>query len=246
MCSVWIAGVSAFTNQSEVSAAPAPAAGECQRRRACRPPRRLVLLAGRAPQERRQREHEERQQHAGADERQRFTVRFGRRVERMGERRDRHRRRGEHGQRRDQPGAARVEALGAVLQPADDERDTEHEHAVREDRTDQRRLDDLDEPLVQREQRDEELRQVAERRLDDAGAAGTEPRAQLLGRGADQAGERGERRGRDDERRTSSKPREMADRRASDGGGGEAELDAGRAGSRRRNLPTRLVHSIQG
>ena len=47
--------------------------------------------------------------------------------------------------------------------------------------------------------------------LDDARAARAEPRAQLLGRGADEAGERGERDGGDDERRDVVQPREMAD-----------------------------------
>ena len=47
----------------------------------------------------------------------------------------------------------------------------------------------VEEPGVQREQRDEELRQVAERGLDDARAARAEPRAELLGGGADEARE---------------------------------------------------------
>ena len=38
--------------------------------------------------------------------------------------------------------AVGAEPLQAVLQPADEEGDPEHEHAVREDRADERRLDD--------------------------------------------------------------------------------------------------------
>ena len=92
------------------------------------------------------------------------------------------------------------------FRPADDERDPEHEHAVREDRADERGLDDVDEPLVEREQGDEELGQVAERRLDDARAAGAEPGAELLGRGADEPGEAGERHRGDDERQDVAEP----------------------------------------
>ena len=54
-------------------------------------------------------------------------------------------------------------------------------------------------PLLQREEGDEQLGQVAERRLDDAGPARAEPRAELLGPAADEPGERGQRDRSDDE-----------------------------------------------
>ena len=56
----------------------------------------------------------------------------------------------------------RVERLGAVAQAADEERDPEHEDAVRDDRADERGLHDADEPFAQREERDEQLRQIPE------------------------------------------------------------------------------------
>ena len=59
----------------------------------------------------------------------------------------------------------------------------------------------VDEPVVQGEESDEELGQVAERRLHDARAARAEPRAELLGRVADEPGQRGQRDRGDDERR---------------------------------------------
>ena len=87
--------------------------------------------------------------------------------------------------------------------PPAEERDPEHEDAVREDRADERRLHDRHEALVEREEGDEELGQVAERRLDDPAAPGAEPGAELLGRVADDPRERGERDRGDDERETS-------------------------------------------
>ena len=119
----------------------------------------------------------------------------------LGERGQRHRRRGEDEEGRDEARAARAEALHAVPQAACEEGDPEHEDAVGEDRADERRLHDGHEALVQGEERDEELRQVAERRLDDAGRAGAEAGAELLGRVADEAreGRQGDRG--DDERR---------------------------------------------
>ena len=185
--------------------------------------RRVLLRAG--AEERRQRQHEHREQHAGADERERLTVRRGRRVERVRQRRHRHRRRREQRERRDHSRPAGVELLRPVAQPADDERDPEHEHAVREDRADERRLDDVDEALAEREERDEELGQVAERGLDDARAARAEPGAELLGRGADEPGERGERDRGDDERHDVARAREVADRRDDDHGEGDRQLD---------------------
>jgi len=133
-----------------------------------------------------------------------------------------------------------------VLETADDESGAEHEHAVREDRADQRRLDDLDQPVVQSEERDEELRQVAEPRLYDARAAGAQPRSQLLRRGADEARERGERDGRDEERRDVVQAGEMADPGQDDRKCRDRDLDAvppGQAAEPTSPGPDRLARS---
>ena len=65
---------------------------------------------------------------------------------------------------------------------------------------DQRGLDHVDQPGPQREDADEQLRQVAERRLQDAGGAGAELVAQLLHRAADQRGQQADRASGEDER----------------------------------------------
>ena len=93
------------------------------------------------------------------------------------------------------PGRARCPSLGAVLEPADDEAEPEHQKEVREDRTDQRRLDDGDQSRLEGEQRNEQLRQVPQRRLQDAGRARTEPVSELLDRAADQRRQHGHRGG---------------------------------------------------
>ena len=64
------------------------------------------------------------------------------------------------------------ELLGAVLEPADHEREAEHQQQVGQDRADQSGADDVHEPRLEREDADEQLGQVAQRRLQDAGRAG--------------------------------------------------------------------------
>ncbi len=82
-----------------------------------------------------------------------------------------------------------IEALVAVLQTADEERRAQNQQQVGEDRADQRRLDHRQEAGAQREERDEQLRQVAERALQHAGRAGPEPVAEPFDAAADQSGE---------------------------------------------------------
>ena len=65
---------------------------------------------------------------------------------------------------------------------ADDDHQPEHEQRVGEDRADDRRLRDDELALLQREDHDEQLRQVAERRLQHAGHGRAEALAELLGR----------------------------------------------------------------
>ena len=59
---------------------------------------------------------------------------------------------------------------GPFRDAAHEEREPEHQDTVRENRADECRLDDLEQPGVQRKQRDEQFRQIAERGLDDARA----------------------------------------------------------------------------
>ena len=207
MCSVSIAGVSAVTNQSEANAARRPGGRQDHGRRGDRPAGRLVLLPGALRRKPGRVSHEQHEQHAGADERERLSVGGRGSVERDAR---------ATGSPWSPPrGTARVAIIrardeskrcGAVAEAADEEREPEHEHAVCENRADERRLDDLEEAVVQREQRDEELRQVAQRGLDDARAARAEPRAELLRGGADEPREQRERGRCDDERDNGSKP----------------------------------------
>ena len=96
--------------------------------------------------------------HPRAHERQCVPVGLGRRVKGVRERREGHRCGRQHRERRHEPRPRRVEALGPVPQPSDRERNAQHEDAVREDRADEGRLNDLVEALPQGEDRDEELR----------------------------------------------------------------------------------------
>ena len=68
---------------------------------------------------------------------------------------------------------------------ADDDHEAEHEQRVGEDRADDRELRDDDLARRQREDHDEELGQVAQRRLEHAGDRGPEVLADLLGRERD-------------------------------------------------------------
>ena len=98
------------------------------------------------------------------------------------ERGDQHRRDGQHEQRRDRAGLVGRELLGAVPEPAEDEREAQHEEAVGEDGADEGVPHHDDEPGLEREEADEQFRQVAERRLEHAGRTGAQPHAQLVGR----------------------------------------------------------------
>jgi hypothetical protein len=111
----------------------------------------------------------------------------------VGERRNGEDRRRQHGKRRDDPRAGRVEALHPVAEPADHEGEAKDEDAVREDRPDQRGLHERDQTVVEREEADEQLRQVPECRLDGACARRSEAATELLGCETDRAGEAGDR-----------------------------------------------------
>ena len=61
-----------------------------------------------------------------------------------------------------------AERLRAVAQPADQHAGPEHEQQVADDRAGERRLHDLDEAGLQREEGDDQLGDVAEGRVEDA------------------------------------------------------------------------------
>ena len=80
------------------------------------------------------------------------------------------------------------------LASARDDRQPEHEQRVRKQRAEDRRLRDDDLARGEREQNDEELGQVAERRLEHSGRRGPEVRPDRLGSDSDrprQPAERG-------------------------------------------------------
>ena len=89
-----------------------------------------------------------------------------------------------------------------MLEPADQHRGAHDEQDVAEDRADQRRLDDLLQPLLEGEEGDDQLGRVAERDVEEAADAGTRAGRELVGRLAHERGGRddAERRGREDDR----------------------------------------------
>ena len=99
----------------------------------------------------------------------------------------------DHEQRDARAGEARIELLRAVLQAARELRGAEHEEQIADDRAGDRCLDEIDEPGAQREDRDDELREIPERRVDESTERGTGVRGELLGGGAQQARERNDR-----------------------------------------------------
>jgi hypothetical protein len=110
-----------------------------------------------------------------------------------------------------------------MLQAADEQREAEDEQRVREHRPDERRAHDLDQPRAEREEADQQLGQVAERRLQHAGGARAESVAELLGRRADGGGEERQRTGRGDERPHFADAGVRGERGDAGGGGGAGE-----------------------
>ena len=85
------------------------------------------------------------------------------------------------------------------LRPPSRKRQAKHEQAVAEDRADQRGLGQHDEAIAQGEDRDEQLGQVAQRRLEHARRPRAEVTAEVIRALADEPRDPGQRRGRDDE-----------------------------------------------
>ena len=108
---------------------------------------------------------------------------------------------------------------------AEHERETEDQHAVRDHRADQGRLHDSDETLMQREQGDEQLWEIAERRLDRARDGRAESAAELLGGAPDQAREHRDCDRGDDERQHGRRTGEMDARCGTHQRSGKSELD---------------------
>ena len=203
--SVAIAGRSASTNQSDTRAAPTPAASEHAEGEPERPDVELLdrALDRARPGTAADGERHRRREHDEQDDRDEDADLLGvagvgraghRGQGRHGERGDREHE--EHGHRADGRG---VEPLRPVAQAAEEEGQPEHEQGVGEDRADERGLDDDDEAGLEAEDRDEQLGQVAERRLEDARRARAEPVAELVRALADEAGQAGQRDGADHE-----------------------------------------------
>ena len=108
---------------------------------------------------------------------------------------------GEEQQRRRVVRQPRLEAHDAVLcmAGARDDRETEYEECVREQRAEDRRLGNDDLACGEREEDDEQLRKVAERGLEHARHCRPEMSAHRLGPDSDRPGEAAERNGGQDE-----------------------------------------------
>ncbi len=93
-----------------------------------------------------------------------------------------------------------IELHGLVPNAARGEGEPEHEQQVADDRTDERGLHDGELAGGDQEDADDELGQVAHRRVEQAAALRPEPHGQLLGRLTDQPGQRHDGQRRCDER----------------------------------------------
>ena len=87
------------------------------------------------------------------------------------------------------PAILRREPLVPVAQAAEQQAGAQHQQQVADDRPGERRLDHLDLARGQREERDDELRDVAERRVEDAADLGPGEPAQALRGDAHDIGE---------------------------------------------------------
>src|SRR5258705_7821587 len=140
-----------------------------------------------------------------------------------------------------------MEGLRPVTRPADEKRQAEDQEGVGEDRADEGRLNDDHETRPQGEDRDEQLGQVAERRLEDAGRRRPESLAELVGPLPDQHRQGGEGNGADDEddRVTGAEAveGEGEDRRHDRNDGDDAGGPAERPGQRGEGLHRRRISS---
>ncbi len=118
------------------------------------------------------------------------------------------------------PKERKLDQRSIVAGPAGEEREAEHEQEVPDDRAGERAADDFRQPLVDRDQGDDQLRRVAEGRVEEP----ADPRARVLGRVlgrlSDQPGERNQGQRREDEERRVADPVEGVE---GDGGRPEGE-----------------------
>ena len=215
MPSASTAGSSAFTNQSDTNAAPTPATARTTSPVANENGTSCALLerglAAIAPQIAPEPDAVDGEQKDGADGRDRDRMLARTVADGVGEPEQDDDEDGEQEQRRRVVRQALPEAHHAVSrrERARDDREAEHEQRVREQRAEDRRLRDDDLAGREREEDDEELGQVPERRLQHAGRRRAEAGADGLRREADHPGEPGERCGRHEEHGHRRHVREM-------------------------------------
>ena len=130
--------------------------------------------------------------------------------------------------RRVHRGRSRVERLTVVLDAAHEQRQPEDQQEVPEDRAGERRLHHLDPVVQDQEDGDDQLGDVAERRVDEAADPRARVQRELLRRPADQPGERHDRRRRrQEDRQVSGAPNSrIADR---DGASTNSQSSEGRS-----------------
>src|SRR6476646_10688012 len=122
-----------------------------------------------------------------------------------------------------------MKLLHPPAEAADEKRQAEHEQQVADDAAGDRRLDQFDVSVAQCDDRDDQLRGVAERGVEKTAPRRAGTARQLLRAEANQAGERDQRR-----RRGHEEPRRLRrDHRQDPGYGGEQQQDVDR---RRRDL----------
>src|SRR6185312_451895 len=143
--------------------------GQQRQRQRQRPARRFVLLGGVARgfalERSGQGDREQHEQDYRDDQRHRVFMWRRRRMHVARERRHHHRGDGQQHQHGSRAGALRVDALRPVAQAAYGEGEAQHKQQVGKDGTDQRGLHHHHQAGFQREQRDEQFRQVAQRGL---------------------------------------------------------------------------------
>src|SRR5262245_18210815 len=100
---------------------------------------------------------------------------------------------GEKQQRRRVGCRRAMELLRPPPEAADEEREAEHEQQVPDDAAGDRRLDERHVTVAEGNERDDQLRGVAERRVQEPAKRGTRSQRELLRAETDEAGERDER-----------------------------------------------------
>src|ERR1700716_308128 len=87
-------------------------------------------------------------------------------------------------------GGRLVERLLLESHPAEEERQPKYQEQVADNRSDQGGFDDCELAGVHQEDPDDQLRQVAERGVEQSPAAGSDTNRELLGGGSNESGER--------------------------------------------------------